>query len=151
MYSFHMRYSDKDELNLKVLITLNRCQQSVMRKGQREAKEKKITMSQWAVLEMLYHKGDLKVGDIIEKSLSTIGNISLVIDNLAKQSLLVKKKCNKDKRVTYVSITKEGRDVMEEAFPEYLVRLDSIMSPLEEQEKKELARLLKKLGHANSN
>ena len=56
---------------------------------------------------MLYHKGDLKVDEITEKSLPTIGNINLVIDKLVKLSLVKKKKCEEDRRITYVSITEE--------------------------------------------
>lgn len=64
-------------------------------------------MSQFTLLEMLYHKGDLKVDEITEKSLPTIGNINLVIDKLVKLSLVKKKKCEEDRRITYVSITEE--------------------------------------------
>ena len=145
-----MKYNDNDKLNLRVFIALNRCQQSSMKKSQRTIKKNNLTVSQFAVLEMLYHKGDLKVGEIIEKSLSTIGNISLVIDNLVKLSLVKKKKCEEDRRITYVSITEEGKKVIEKVFPEYLEDLDKIMGPLEEEEKRSLIMLLKKLGIADS-
>lgn len=150
MYSFYMEYKNNDKLNLKVFIALNRCQQSAMKKSLKSIKKNNLTVSQFAVLEMLYHKGDLKIGEIIIKSLSTIGNISLVIDNLVKLSLVEKKKCEEDKRITYVSITEAGRKVIKKVFPDYLEDLEKIMEPLEEVEKKNLIDLLKKLGIANS-
>lgn len=100
--------------------------------NEKKPKTNHLTVSLFAVLEMLYHKEDLKVGEIIVKSLSTIGNISLVIDNLVKLSLVEKKKCEEDRRITYVDITEEGRELIEKVFPEYLVDLDKVMDPLEE-------------------
>lgn len=141
-----MKLKDGNKLNLRVFITLNRCQQWAMKKSQRSIKKNDLTVSQFAVLEMLYHKGELKVGEIIVKSLSTIGNISFVIDNLVKLSLVEKKKCEEDRRITYVDITEKGREVIEKVFPEYLVDLDRIMEPLGTDEKKSLIILLKKLG-----
>lgn len=141
-----MNYKKSDKLNLKLFITLNRCQQSVEKKSHKVIKENNLTISQFAVLEMLYHKGSLRVGDIIEKSLSTIGNISLVIDNLVKLSLVKKEKCPEDKRITYVSITKEGEKKIEKVFPKHLKDIEKAMSSLEESEKKNLVILLKKLG-----
>lgn len=141
-----MKFEDRDKLNLRVFIALNRCQQSAMKKSQRTIKRNNLTVSQFAVLEMLYHKGELKIGEITVKSLSTIGNISLVIDNLVKLSLVEKRKCEEDRRITYVDITEKGRELIEKVFPEYLVDLDRIMEPLEEVEKRTLIMLLKKLG-----
>lgn len=146
MYNKNMKYTENNKLNLKLFITLNRCQQSLGKKVHGVLKENNLTIGQFAVLEMLYHKGDLKVGDIIEKSLSTIGNISLVIDNLVKLSFVRKIKCSEDKRVTYVSITDEGRLKIEKIFPTHLEDIEKAMNSLEKHEKKDLVVLLKKLG-----
>lgn len=61
-----------------------------------------------------------------------------------------KKKCEEDKRITYVSITEVGRKVIKKVFPDYLEDLEKIMEPLEEEEKRSLIDLLKKLGIVNS-
>ncbi len=141
-----MKYGIDNEINLKLLVVLNRCQQSIMRRGHETIKESNLTIPQFAVLEMLYHKGSLKVGEIIEKSLSTIGSISVVIDNLIKIGLVKKEKCNEDKRITYVAITLEGKKLIEEVFPNHLKELENIMVGLSKEEKQILIMLLKKLG-----
>lgn len=141
-----MEYIDDKKLNLRLFIALNRCQQTVLKKSQEVLKKYNLTVGQFDVLEILYYMGDLKVGEIIERSLSTIGNISLVIDNLVKLSLVEKKKCAKDRRITYVALTTEGRSVIEAVLPERLAGLDKVMETLDAEDKRELIRLLQKLG-----
>ncbi len=141
-----MEYIDDNKLNLRLYIALNRCQQTVLKKSQETLKKNNLTVSQFDVLEILYYMGDLKVGEIIERSLSTIGNISLVIDNLVKLSLVEKKKGEKDRRITYVSLTEKGRKKIEKVLPERLGDLDRIMEPLEAEDKRSLIMLLQKLG-----
>lgn len=141
-----MKYGIDNEINLKLLVVLNRCQQSIMKKGHESIKESNLTTPQFAVLEMLYHKGSLKVGEIIDKSLSTIGSISVVIDNLIKSGLVKKEKCSEDKRITYVAITPKGRELMAGIFPNHLKDIEKVMDKLSREEKEILIMLLKKLG-----
>ncbi|WP_235899151.1 MarR family transcriptional regulator [Suipraeoptans intestinalis] len=41
-----------------------------------------MTLSQFAVLEALYSKGDLTVGEVREKILSSVGTIPVIVNNL---------------------------------------------------------------------
>ena len=88
----------------------------------------------------------LKVGDIIEKSISSVGNISLIIDNLQKLEFVEKRKCKSDGRITYVSLTEKGRNLIASMWPGHEADLDNIMSVLNSEEKDTLITLLKKLG-----
>ena len=47
-----------------------------------------LTISQFGVLEALYHKGPLCQRDIAAKILKSTGNITMVIDNLEKRELV---------------------------------------------------------------
>jgi len=139
-------YGELIDINLKSLIALSRCTHSVHKREYKTIKEAGLTVSQFAVLEVLYHKGDLRVSEIIDKVLSTGGNMTVVIDNLVKENLV--KRCidSKDKRVNLISITKEGRDIIREIFPRHLENINEIFSVLTTDEKKNLVRLLKKLS-----
>ena len=138
-------YGELEDLNLKTLIALSRCTQNVHKREYKTIKEGGLTVSQFAVLEILYHKGDLRVCEIIEKILSTGGNMTVVIDNLVKQNLV--KRCidPKDRRVNLISITEEGRKLISGIFPKHLENINEIFSVLTSEEKKNLIRLLKKL------
>ncbi len=136
----------KTNENLKLFVVLNKCTLSLGKKSEKNIKITGLTVPQFSVLEMLYHKGDLKVGDIIEKSISSVGNISLIIDNLQKLEFVEKRKCKSDGRITYVSLTEKGRNLIAGMWPGHEADLDNIMSVLNSEEKDTLITLLKKLG-----
>ncbi len=136
----------KTNENLKLFVVLNKCTLSLGKKSEKNIKITGLTVPQFSVLEMLYHKGDLKVGDIIEKSISSVGNISLIIDNLQKLEFVEKRKCKSDGRITYVSLTEKGRNLIASMWPGHEADLDNIMSVLNSEEKDTLITLLKKLG-----
>lgn len=139
-------YGELDNLNLKTLIALSRCTQNIHKKEYKTIKEGGLTVSQFAVLEVLYHKGDLRISEIIEKVLSTGGNMTVVIDNLVKDDLV--KRCidPKDRRVTLISITEKGRKLISDVFPKHLENINEIFSVLTIEEKRNLISLLKKLS-----
>ena len=139
-------YGELVDLNLKTLITLSRCTQNVHKTEYKTIKAGGLTVSQFAVLEILYHKGDLKVCEIIEKILSTGGNMTVVIDNLVKVNLVKRCTHSKDRRVNLISITEEGKSLMREIFPKHLENINEIFSSLTSEEKINLIGLLKKLS-----
>lgn len=139
-------YGEVEDLNLKTLIALSRCTQSVHKREYRTIKEGGLTVSQFAVLEILYHKGDLRVCEIIDKILSTGGNMTVVIDNLVKENLVRRCIDPKDRRVNVISITEEGRKLISGIFPKHLENTNEIFNVLTSEEKKNLISLLKKLS-----
>ncbi|MBZ9685470.1 MarR family transcriptional regulator [Clostridium estertheticum] len=139
-------YGELVDLNLKALIALSRCTQNVHKREYKTIKEGGLTVSQFAVLEILYHKGDLKVCEIIDKILSTGGNMTVVIDNLVKVNLVMRCTDPKDRRVNLISITEEGKSLMSDIFPKHLENINEIFSYLTSDEKKNLISLLKKLS-----
>ena len=139
-------YGELNDLNLKTLIALSRCTQNVHKKGYRTIKEGGLTISQFAVLEILYHKGDLKICEIIDGILSTGGNMTVVIDNLVKDNLVKRCADPKDRRVNLISITEKGRNIINEIFPKHVENVNEIFKGLTVEEKKNLISLLKKLS-----
>jgi len=139
-------YGELSDLNLKTLVVLSRCMQSVHKKEYKTIKEGGLTVSQFAVLEVLYHKGDLRVSEIIEKILSTGGNMTVVIDNLVKESLVERRIDPSDRRVNLISITEKGKMLMSDIFPRHMENINEIFSVLTAEEKKNLIGLLKKLS-----
>lgn len=137
--------SIKDNLNLKTLIALSRAGQQVHKKEYKTIKECGLTISQFAVLEVLYHKGDLKICDIIEKVLGTSGNITVVIKNLQKDELVTKCVDPEDKRAVYISITEKGKNIIKDMFPKHVENINEIFSVLSDEEKKTLIKIAKKL------
>ncbi len=87
---------------------------------------------------MLYHKGDQPVQKVAEKILVTSGTITYVINKLEKKELVVRRKCEKDKRIFYVSLTEKGREFISDIFPKHKEFLDNLFIELNEDTKREL-------------
>jgi DNA-binding MarR family transcriptional regulator len=138
-------YGELSDLNLKTLIALSRATNSVHRREYKTIKEGGLTVSQFSVLEVLYHKGALKVQDIIEKTLSTGGNMTVVIENLVKDDLVMRFKDPEDKRVNLISITDKGKALIDSIFPNHIENINEIFNVLTEEEKKSLIAISKKL------
>ncbi|MGL5414243.1 MAG: MarR family winged helix-turn-helix transcriptional regulator [Clostridium sp.] len=139
------KFDTNNNLNLKALIALTRAEQKVHQKEYVTIKESGLTVSQFGVLEVLYHKGDLKICDIIEKILGTSGNITVVIKNLEKDGLVEKCVDEEDRRAVFISITEKGRKIIEDMFPKHVENINNIFSVLTDEEKKMLIKIGLKL------
>jgi MarR family 2-MHQ and catechol resistance regulon transcriptional repressor len=103
-------------------------------------------LSDFAVLEILYHKGPLPVNVIGEKVMLTSGSITTAIQRAGKNGWVEKRRDSADARVTRVHLTHEGKAVIAEAFKRHSANLDTAFSVLSKREKATLANLLKKVG-----
>ena len=141
-------YLEKDLLNLKLFLILNRCGLSVNKNIYPIFKKENITEAQFYVLELLYHKGDMKIKEIVEKTFSSGGTMTVIIDNLEKEELILRKQDPRDKRASLISITEKGYSVVEKVFNNHINNLDKVLGVLEDKEKENLIDLLRKLGKA---
>ena len=132
------------KLNLSVLISFTRAEHKIHSLEYKTIKESGLTISQFGVLEALYNKGDLRVGEIMEKILTTPGNITVVIKNLEKDGFIKKIPDPLDRRSTIISITDKGTKVIEEILPEHIKNINNIFSILTDEEKVVLKDILKK-------
>lgn len=139
-------YGEQNDLNLKTLVALSKSFQSVRKRETTTIREGGLTLPQFAVLEILYHKGDLRICDIIERTLSTGGNMTVVVDNLAKDGLIARYPDPDDRRASLLSITEKGITLMEKIFPNHVNNISGIFDILTTEEKQDLILLLKKLG-----
>lgn len=105
-----------------------------------------LTTSQFAVLEALYHLGTLSQRDLAQKLLKSTGNISTVLKNLEKRSLIERARNPDDTRYMVVSISATGKMLIAEFFDQHVAGIVAEMSILTGAEQEELARLCRKLG-----
>ena len=105
-----------------------------------------LCLSDFAVLEVLLHKGPLPVNAIGKKVFLTSGSITSAVDRLQKRSLVRRQTSSQDARVSLVELTDKGRRLIEPAFGAHAARMENAVSILSENERKTLIQLLKKLG-----
>ena len=141
--------SDQESQILKLYTRLMRATNAVKEKLHRHLLDHKLSISQFGVIEALYHLGPLCQKDIGDKILKTSGNITLVIDNLEKRKLVNREKDPDDRRRMTVRLTASGHELIEKIFPDHSKIAHKVFSVLEPKELQSLSVLLKKLGKAN--
>jgi MarR family 2-MHQ and catechol resistance regulon transcriptional repressor len=109
-----------------------------------------LTVTQFAVLEVLYHLGPLCQGQLAAKLLKSTGNLTLVIANLERAGLIKRTRQPDDLRFITITLAPRGRTLIAELFPRVAGRIASEFSVLTADEKSELGRLAKKLGLGNA-
>lgn len=134
------------EINLKLIIVLGRMTKSLSKALTPEINKSGITMTQFGVLEALYHKGALTINEIIDVTLSSSGNMGIVITNLEKAGLVKKTISELDKRSRKISLTDKGEEHIATLFPEHVKDIMKSFQGLDISEKSALIELVKKLG-----
>jgi MarR family 2-MHQ and catechol resistance regulon transcriptional repressor len=133
-------------LALNTYTKLMRAAESVTSRVNRAMAAFDLTISQFGVLEALYHKGPLCQRDIAAKILKSTGNITLVIDNLEKRDLVRRERDSEDRRYLTVHLTGEGNALIARAFARVEAAIVAEMATLADHEQEVLGTLCKKLG-----
>ena len=105
-----------------------------------------LGVSDFAIMEALFHKGPLPVNQIGEKVLLTSGSMTAAVNRIEKKELVKRIQDPSDGRVFYVHLTKKGRKTIKAAYAKHKKDLEKIASVLSDAEQDELVRLLKKIG-----
>lgn len=132
----------------KFLIALSRLRNYLFRDLENLLRNHSLTTTQFAVLEVLYQKGDLCVKEIQERVLGTNGNIPLVIKNLERNGLVFRKKKSDDARFSIIKLTAAGQAKMQTAYPEQQQRLQDLLKNYEAKRLADLTRNLFSLFNA---
>lgn len=131
---------------LGTYVKLMRAAESVTARIHRHLSSTGLTLSQFAVLEALYHLGPLSQKDLGRKILRSSGNITMVIDNLEKRGLVRRKRQDVDRRYSIVHLTGRGNNLIERIFPHHAKVIVDEMGILSAEQQEALSTLCKKLG-----
>ncbi|KMJ58266.1 transcriptional regulator [Bacillus sp. LL01] len=134
------------DTSLKLFIVLSRAFRAVNDQANQSIQSFQLNPTEFAVLELLYHKGDQPLQQIGGKILLASGSITYVVDKLESKGLLARKACPKDRRVTYAQITEDGKKLLHGIFPKHEQHIHGLMDGLTQQEKEQAIELIKKLG-----
>ncbi|CAN5133811.1 MarR family transcriptional regulator MhqR [soil metagenome] len=140
-------HADDETANaLKLWIVLTRAFLTVSAKVDAHVAEKGLTTTEFAILEVLLHKGPLLLGDIQRKILVTSGGITYLVDRLVEKDLVKREECPSDRRARYAVLTPAGDALIRGLFPEHAAMIAKAMSGLDADEQDSATNLLRKLG-----
>jgi MarR family 2-MHQ and catechol resistance regulon transcriptional repressor len=137
----------RDEVRaLSAFVKLVRAAESVSMRIHRHLADAGLSVSQFGVLEAIYHLGPLSQSEIAKKILKSTGNITLVIDNLEKRDLVKRERQEDDRRYYSVRLTTKGRRLISSTFRRHAAKIVVEMGALSSAEQEALGDLCRKLG-----
>lgn len=136
------------ELALKLWVMLARAHNAVHALARADVARHDLTLAEFAVLEALYHKGPLLLGEVQRKILVSSGGITYLVDRLAERGLVERRPCATDRRAVYATLTREGEELIRRIFPEHVCALQRALAGLAGEEQAQAVELLRKLGLA---
>ena len=131
---------------LQLVIALGRALQAIERSVRPHLVQSGLGLTEFAVLEVLYHKGALPLGQIRDRILVTGASTTYVVKKLEERGLMRRRACAEDSRVVFGELTAKGRALVDEVFPVHVERLQRAMAGLSVSQKREASRLLRALG-----
>lgn len=133
---------------LELFVVLSRAYDWVNAHAVRDIRCHGLNLTEFGILEVLYHKGPLPLQQIGEKVLISSGNITYAVDKLEQKQLLVRRPSPHDRRVIFAELTPQGRDLLAAIFPKHIEAIHVAVSGLSPEEQIQATQLLKKLGLA---
>lgn len=142
-------YGTRTDKSMKTVVRLEKASLKITNFTVQYLSKHNLTFNQFKVLEVLYHVGDLNVGSITKLTMSTPGNITVVVKNLKRDEWITAIKDPNDSRASILSITQKGKDIIEEVFPNHAKNLTKALDVLSDEELDTLYDLLNKVYRAN--
>ena len=136
----------EQETAIHLWLVLHKAYRAVERNARSSIAGLGLGLSDFAVLELLLHKGPQPVNRIGRKVLLSSGSITAAVDRLEARGLLKRTVDPEDLRSRIVELTAAGRKLAGQAFAGHAVDMEETMVVLRPREREDLVRLLKKLG-----
>ena len=136
-----------ESLELKAWVVLARTMDAISDRVKEDLRRHQLNSTEFGVLSVLYKRGDTPLQQIGDQILITSGSVTYVIDKLEKRGLIERIACPSDRRVTYASLTDDGKALMDVVYPQHIEIFKEIYGPLSDEETEQLISLLKRVGY----
>lgn len=133
--------------SLKLFVVLSRAARAVSDRIAEDIRSYGLNPTEFAVLELLYHKGGHPIQLIGKKVLIASSSITYVVDKLENKGYVQRVASPEDRRVILANLTSSGTSLMDRIFPGHAKSINRVMESITKDEKQELTKLLKKLGY----
>src|SRR5213594_2882837 len=127
-------------------LVMMKAHRTLARLATRSIESSAVGLSDFAVMEMLLHKGPQPVNEIGRRIELTSGAITTAVDRLESRGLVTREAHQSDRRARIVRLTARGKEQAVKVFAGHKTAMDFAASGLSKTERATLIRLLKKLG-----
>lgn len=134
------------DIPLRLWIVLARAFDAVNRHSRTSIARFGLGVTEFGVLEVLYHKGELPVCQVQRRILVESSSTTYVVDKLCDRGLVRRRPSPADRRVTLLSLTAAGRRIIERIFPRHAEIMRHAVGALSPTEQDRAIELLRALG-----
>jgi MarR family 2-MHQ and catechol resistance regulon transcriptional repressor len=135
-----------EETAIHTWLVLSKASHAVERNALKSISCLGLGLSDFAVLELLLHKGSQPVSVIGRRVLLASGSTTAAVDRLEERGFVRRTASPDDLRARIVELTPAGKALIEKAFAKHSTDMEATMAVLKPAERDELVRLLKKVG-----
>ncbi len=142
-----MRLVVDDPLAHRALDGLLRAEAAVRRRLSADLEREGLSAAGFSVLVVLVTAdGELELRTLRRRLHTSKANATEVVDTLERRGLVERRRLEHDRRAAVVSITARGAELVDRLFPEHASRVARAFAPLDDDEKRTLAELCRKLA-----
>lgn len=137
---------NRQEETLKAFIGVKRTNEMLETSVRDDVRRYDLNLNEFAVLELLYHKGQQPIQKIKEKILIASSSTTYIIDKLCQKGYVERQYDSDDRRIIYAVLTEEGHKLISDIFPNHARIIEESFEHLNDEELLQLRYLLKKLN-----
>jgi MarR family transcriptional regulator, 2-MHQ and catechol-resistance regulon repressor len=142
-----MRLVVDDPLAHRALDGLLRAEAAVRRRLSADIEREGLSAAGFSVLVVLVTAGgELELRALRRRLHTSKANATEVVNTLEARGLVERHRLPHDRRAALVSITRRGAELVDRLFPEHASRVARAFAPLDDDEKRTLAELCRKLA-----
>src|SRR5436190_9325432 len=127
-------------------LVLMKAHRALQRQATRSIESSEVGLSDFAVMEMLLHKGPQPVNEIGRRIELTSGSITTAVDRLESLGFVTREAHPSDRRARVVRLTAAGKEQATKIFAVHRTAMDLVARGLSKAERATLIELLKQLG-----
>ncbi|PYP37640.1 MAG: MarR family transcriptional regulator [Gemmatimonadetes bacterium] len=134
------------DVPLHLWVVLARAFDAVERHSRASITRFGLGTTEFGVLEVLYHKGELPVCEVQRRILVESSSTTYVVDKLVKRGLVRRRPDETDRRSVRLDLTPAGRRLIQRIFPPHAQAMRRAVAALPPREQAQAIRLLRELG-----
>lgn len=113
--------------------------------GTQSFEERTATILQYHALSFLEHNGGVKLTDVANHIHASLSSTTQLIERLHKAGLIERKGDDNDRRVSLLSVTKEGLEKLQQMKETKRERMEELLATLSKEEVNQLITIQEKL------
>jgi MarR family transcriptional regulator, 2-MHQ and catechol-resistance regulon repressor len=131
---------------LRLWVIMSRAHTAVAAHASADVARHGLTLAEFGIIEALYHRGPMLLGEVQKRILVSSGGITFLVDRLTAKGLVERRSCETDRRARYAALTPKGTALVAEIFPTHAAVVKRAMEGIGEEEQQQVADLLRDLG-----